>query len=92
MEDDHCMRRYETEYIDYKKAMEEFMFLGLRRIKGINISEFSKRFDIGIDRIYGKQIDMLKDQGLLIVDGDSIRLTDRGIDVSNSVFVNFLQD
>ncbi len=92
MEDDHCMRHYETEYIDYKKAMEEFMFLGLRRIKGISISEFTKRFDIGIDRIYGKQIDMLKDQGLLIVDGDNIRLTDRGIDVSNSVFVNFLQD
>lgn len=73
-----------------EEQIEEFMFLGLRMMKGISKEKFAKRFKEPIERIYGVQIEKLKGMGLLEESGDRIRLSEKGIDVSNSVFVEFL--
>lgn len=70
--------------------MEEFMFLGLRKIAGISKSEFEKFFSKNIVDVYGNVIEENVLNGLLVDDGDSIRLTDRGIDISNVVMAEFL--
>ncbi|MCR5800142.1 MAG: radical SAM family heme chaperone HemW [Lachnospiraceae bacterium] len=70
--------------------MEEFMFLGLRMMNGISMSEFKKRFNRDIREVYGNSIDKLKDEGLLEESEDILRLTHRGIDVSNIALANFL--
>lgn len=71
-------------------AMEEFMFLGLRMMKGISTREFEERFHVPFPQIYGDAVSRLTMQGLLEEDGDRLRLTDRGVDVSNQVLVEFL--
>ena len=76
--------------ISANEQMEEFMYLGLRMIKGISKQEFFNRFHINIEDIYGKQIEKLIGEELLVSDGDSIALTAKGIDVSNRVLANFL--
>lgn len=87
-------RLYEI-YDDIQKLslndrMEEFMFLGLRKIGGISKAEFEKTFSKNIADVYGKVIQENVLNGLLVDDGDVIKLTDRGVDISNVVMAEFL--
>ena len=68
----------------------EFMFLGLRRNDGININDFRKLYDEDIYDIYGKAINTHILDGLLEKCGDNIRLTRKGLDLANTVFVDFV--
>ena len=72
------------------ERMEEFMFLGLRMMEGVSKKGFKERFNTSIEDVYGDVIKKLADQKLLKVGEDMIKLTDRGIDVSNVVLANFL--
>lgn len=80
----------EKENIDLYNAYAEYMFLGLRMIQGINIKEFSNIFKSDIYSLYGKQIHKLIKNGFLIKDKNFLKLTQKGIDLSNMVFVEFL--
>ncbi len=79
-----------SETISEKDAYGEFMFLGLRLVEGIRKSNFKKSFNKDIDEIYGTEISKLQQENLLAVSSDTIRLTERGIDVSNYVFEKFI--
>lgn len=80
----------DVETITEKDALAEFMFLGLRLTEGVSFARFRERFGIEMDDIYGKEIEKLLSEGLLIQDKVGIRLTERGTDVSNYVFEKFL--
>lgn len=81
--------------VDYEKLsktaqMEEFMFLGLRLINGINIEAFNKAFGENIMDVYGHVIKKHIKDHTLVFDGDYLRLTSYGIDVSNQVLCDFI--
>lgn len=80
----------EQEMIDKKAAMEEFMFLGLRKIRGISQREFYESFHEEYSKVYGKVHEKLLRQGLLVERGDRIFLSKQGIDVSNYVMGEYL--
>ena len=80
----------ESEHLSPQDKMEEFMFLGLRKIKGISLDDFKDQFDTPIFHVYGHVLDKLEKEKLLRVNGDNIHLTDRGLDISNYVFKEFL--
>lgn len=84
--------RREIERLVQEEQMEEFMILGLRMMCGISRAEFQKRFGKPIETVYGSAIKKLERQGLLVIQGDVIALTDAGIDVSNQVFVEFVPE
>lgn len=63
-------------------AMEEYFFLGLRKMKGVDWTPYQEQ--------YKKIIEKLVDEGLLEKDAGYIRLTELGIDVSNYVLSEFL--
>lgn len=73
--------------------MEEFMFLGLRMMEGVSFVEFEKQFGKTLQEVYGVQIAKLEKQGLLKYNQETGRyaLTLQGIDVSNQVFVEFIE-
>ncbi len=75
-----------------KDEMEEFMFLGLRKINGVSEQDFYKSFRVSMDEIYQDKIEELIKEGLLVREGEWIRLTDRGIDLSNYAMSQFLLD
>ena len=81
---------YEIVTLDKKMKMEEFMFLGLRMTAGISKKDFTDRFNISIEDVYGSQIQKLIGEGLIISDNDNLHLSKKGIDVSNYVFEEFL--
>lgn len=72
--------------------MEEFMFLGLRMMRGVSGSEFLERFGQNMWNVYGKALRKLREQKLIEVEMPWIRLTELGVDVSNLVFQEFLLD
>ena len=82
--------REETEVLDEKARMEEFMFLGLRLTKGVSARDFRELFHRDINDIYRDVIAKLIGEGLMENEGDYYRLTDYGMDVSNYAMEKFL--
>ncbi|MCI8506348.1 MAG: radical SAM family heme chaperone HemW [Lachnospiraceae bacterium] len=88
--------RQNEETVTTERAMEEFMFLGLRTTKGVSEGEFVRRFRTGMEELYGTVLKAMEQDGLMerIVSGGQEdihwRLTARGIDISNYVLAKFL--
>ena len=80
----------EKEILDKTAQMEEFVFLGMRKMKGISLEEFHKEFDKELQECYGKNIRRMVEQGLVEVKDKNLKLTREGIDVSNYVFAEIL--
>jgi len=70
--------------------MEEFMFLGLRMVGGVSGSEFMERFGQNMFNIYAQVIEQNVKKQLLIIEYPFLRLTEKGIDLSNSVMSDFI--
>ena len=77
------------EILTKQQAMAEYIFLGLRLKKGIDRKDFYNRFGLFPKDKYPAVIDRLRQERLLDVDKEAIRLTDRGIVMSDSVFESF---
>lgn len=82
--------RCEVQPLTLQEQMEEFMFLGLRLTEGVDLEEFRQYFGKTAEEIYGKQMRTFVEQGLMEREGPRLKLTPRGIDVSNAVFAEFL--
>ena len=80
----------DIEELTLDEKMEEFMFVGLRRMEGVSGSEFMDRFGQNMWNVYGDVLKKLEKQGLIEVDMPMVRLTELGIDVSNVVLAEFL--
>lgn len=82
--------RTEINHLTRQEQMEEFMFLGLRKLKGVDVHGFKQTFNCNIQKIYGDVIERNIKRKLIKKDGSNIRLTRRGIDISNIVMSEFL--
>ncbi len=72
------------------EQMEEFMFLGLRMMEGVSKQEFIESFAKDMDTIYGDALQKWIQLGMMVQSGDTVKLTDAGIDVSNTVLSSFV--
>lgn len=70
--------------------IEETMFLGLRVLEGVSKEQFREQFSCELCVVYRKELEKLEKEGLLEEEGDFVRLTSRGIDLSNPVLAEFL--
>ena len=80
----------DREILSVESQMEEFMYLGLRKIEGVSRTDFQNYFGKNVDDVYGEILDKLEEEQLLEFSGNRIRLTHRGMDVSNCVLAEFL--
>jgi len=80
------------EYIDKDMQMAEFMIMGLRLVDGVNRNEFKKRFNVDVDEIFGKALNRHFKNGLITEKNGNIMFTERGLDLSNIVYVDLLPD
>jgi len=71
-------------------AMAEYLFLGLRMSDGVLFRTFEEQFGTGLTDVFGQELAALLEQGLLTEDSCGIRLTRRGMLLSNQVFQRFL--
>ena len=75
---------------DREAKAKEYMLLGLRKLAGVSISEFERKFEINPLFYFRFEISKLEEEGLLEVDLDDICLTAKGLDLANQVFEEFV--
>ena len=84
---------YENEVQLTKKDMEEeFFFLGLRLTKGVSLAEFKERFGEDAAAVYPGVMERFVREGAAVLSDGRFFLTDYGMDVSNYVMAEFLQE
>ena len=82
----------DVEKLTLEEQMEEFVFLGLRKMRGISEQIFQEQFRKSIWECYGENIRKVMEQGLLEQQEGYLYLTEKGIDISNYVFVEILYE
>ena len=73
-----------------EEKMEEFMFLGLRMTNGVSVDEFKNKFSKDIFNVYGEVINKYTNMDFMKFNKDRVYLTEKGLDVSNVIFSDFL--
>ncbi|ERN54699.1 radical SAM family heme chaperone HemW [Alkalihalophilus marmarensis] len=72
------------------EQIEEAMFMGLRKLNGVDLEELSKRYDKDLKKLYNDQIKDLSERGLLVGEQGMLKLTNEGLLLANEVFEQFL--
>ena len=75
-----------------KEKMEEELFLGLRKTKGVSKMAFRNKFNVEMNQVFAKQLQNNQEQGLLEERDGYVRLTRKGKLLGNEVFQSFLID
>ena len=87
--EEYVKGKQNVEVITEREKMREFMILGLRLTKGVGSIEFYRRFGLQLDDVYGDVIGKYTARGLLERDGYDVRLTERGLELANTVMSEF---
>lgn len=90
LEAEHPLR--EVTQLSRDNEIEETMFLGLRRMEGVDLDRFEETFQMRAEDLYSEVIQQLTSAGLLEISRGHLKLTERGIEVSNLVMADFLLD
>lgn len=69
---------------------KEYMLLGLRKIEGVSIQKFKEKFVENPIFLFRKELEKLVNEKLITIDGDCIRLTNKGLDLANIVWEEFV--
>ena len=89
-------RKEENIQIEENQSLEdkknEFMMLGFRKIQGVDIARFKEKFIDNPILLYRENLNKLVEEGLIEVDLNHIKLTNKGIDLANLVFEEFVDD
>lgn len=79
-----------TEILEKDHTFRETVVIGLRMTKGVNIDQLHERFGIDVFEYYGNTVSTLIAQGLLKQKNNNVHLTDRGMDLANSVMAELV--
>ncbi len=75
------------EKVSAEQALEEELFLGLRQLDGIDLSEIEKKYGVEL----GARFEMLTSAGLVEREGNLVRLVEEKLSISNEVFVELMK-
>ncbi len=73
-----------------EEKKKEYMLLNLRKIKGVDIQKFKNNFVDNPIYLYHKELKKLVKQELIEVDFNNIKLTNKGLDLANLVWEEFI--
>lgn len=73
-----------------EEQKKEYMLLGLRKIDGVQISSFKNKFGCNPIMEFKNELNKLTQEGLIEIDLDQIKLTEKGIDLANIVWEEFV--
>ena len=70
--------------------MKEYMLIGLRKLDGISIQKFENKFNENPIMLFRKELNKLNEEKLIVIDGDRIKLSNKGLDLANLVWEEFV--
>ena len=71
-------------------VMQEYMLLGLRKIEGVSVQSFKNKFGENPIFIFKQELSKLVDENLIQINSDKIKLTNKGLDLANLVWEEFV--
>ncbi len=80
------------EIIDPSETRFESLMLGLRMNRGIRETDFYALHGVSMDSCYGKQLESMQEKGLMCHKDGAWTLTRRGMDIQNSVLIEFMEN
>ena len=72
------------------QRVEEWLFMGLRLIEGIDLRDVTGHHAVDVWERHGERLQDYVDAGLLVREGERLRLTRRGLLLSNEVMAVFI--
>ncbi len=87
--------KIEKNYITHEKQnlesqMKEYMILGLRKIDGVNITEFKQKFNQNPIYLFRIELNNLVNKDLIEIQENNIKLTNKGLNFANIVWEEFI--
>lgn len=79
------------EEMNKEELMFEYIMLRLRLTEGLDAKEFKRKFNVDFSEKYSEQIKYLTDNKLIEYNESIVKLTQRGMDISNYVFEEFME-
>ena len=73
------------------ERFQEAVFMGLRLVSGIDLQDFERRYGIDVWQRYGERLAPFVEAGLLIREPGTLRLSPRGLLLSNEVMTVFIE-
>jgi len=73
----------------HSSKIQEYMLLNLRKLEGVNINKFIEQFNGNPIYIFKEELEKLEKQGLIQIE-ENIKLTEKGIDLANLVWEEFV--
>ncbi len=77
--------------ISKKEDIWETIILTLRLNQGLDIKSFNEKYSVDFMEHYSKTINKLLEYKLIVFEGYRLRLTSLGMDLSNSIFIEFME-
>jgi oxygen-independent coproporphyrinogen-3 oxidase len=77
----------QLETVTTEQALEEELFLGLRKLDGIDLAKIEREYGVAL----AQRFEQLAAAGLVERDGDVVRLAVEKLSVSNEVFVELMR-
>lgn len=75
---------------NFEEEAKEYMMLGFRKNDGISITNFEQKFQISPLLYFRQEFNKLEKLKLIEIDLDKIRLTNKGLNLANTVFEEFV--
>ena len=82
----------DSDFIDPSEDLFETIILGLRLNSGLRIMEINTKYEIDFFERYRSVLDKLRDEQLIELGEEEVKLTDLGRDLANQVFLQFMMD
>jgi oxygen-independent coproporphyrinogen-3 oxidase len=80
----------ETNLLTKDETQAEAIFLGLRMMRGVDLREHEKQFDVDVHSMYEEDLKRLEEAGLIEFESNAMKLTRKGALLSNEVFSVFV--
>lgn len=80
----------EKEDLDLLSLMKEYVMLALRKIEGLDVTNFKSKYKKDVYELFSEELNSLINDGLLEKEGNYIHLTQRGLEVANLVWEKFV--
>ena len=79
-----------SEKLPQEKRASEILIMALRMTSGISKKEFFNRSGYNLTELFGTQLNVLAQAGLINFDDERIKLTRKGLSLADSVMVKFV--
>ena len=81
----------ERRVLSAEERVEDALFTGLRLNAGLDVEAVNRRYGVDVWGQFGGELQMFVDEGLLIYDGGSVRLTRAGMLLGHDIMAVFIR-